>query len=306
MNYLGALEHIYKKAPFQRKKIQAFLLDKGPTFYEEADIFVSEYERYLSAQGLSFEFAIDAYLAMCKDMIVCQVSFMRTGKYPKENQAQAFFEIYDSREVMFGYMVGLGFSQFLWSSHYEMYEHLKVELLLAKQKINSYLEIGPGHGLFLKYAVQNLKAASDVMVIDISETSIDMARALLMQDPASKRQKIEYITKDFLKFNHGKKFDFVVMGEVLEHVDNPKEMLQKIRHLLQYNGKAFVSTCINCPMTDHVFQFNTVDEIRELFAEAGLQIQSERVLPVEDLAFEEIMRRKITINYSAMVSASEV
>ena len=306
MNYFSALELIYRKAPFQKKKIQSFLENKDPSFYEQANVFVSDYEKYLEAQGLQFEFAIDAYLAMCKDMIVCQVSFMKTGKYPTENQSQAFFEVYNSREVMFGYMVGLGFSQFLWSSHYEMYEHLKAELQLGKQDISSYLEIGPGHGLFLKYALQNLNANCDFKVIDISETSIDMARSLMELDPHSENKNIEYITGDFLEFHDNKKFDVIVMGEVLEHVDNPNEMLLKIKDLLAPTGKAFISTCINCPMTDHVFHFNTVDEVKEILTSAGLQILSERILPVEDLPMEDIVSRKITINYSAMVFTGAV
>lgn len=305
MDYLSALELIYSKAPFQKKKIQSFLENKGPEFYEQANVFVSDYEKYLEAQGLQFEFAIDAYLAMCRDMIACQVSFMRTGEYPAENQSQAFFDVYDSRQVMFGYMVGLGFSQFLWSSHYEMYEHLKLELQLGKQNISSYLEIGPGHGLFFKYALQNLNANCDFKVIDISSTSIDMARSLIALDPHSEDKNIEYVTGDFLEFRDNKKFDVIVMGEVLEHVDNPEEMLLKIKDLLAPRGKAFISTCINCPMTDHVFHFHSVSEVKEMFANVGFNICSERVLPVENLPMDEIVSRKITINYSAMVSMQE-
>jgi hypothetical protein len=79
-------------------------------------------------------------------------------------------------------------------------------------------------------------------------------------------------------------------------------MLMKIGDLLSHSGKAFISTCVNCPMTDHVYHFHTIEEIRELLADAGLLISSEQVLPVEDLPIDEIMRRKITINYSSMVS----
>ena len=54
-------------------------------------------------------------------------------------------------------------------------------------------------------------------------------------------------------------------------------------------------------MIDHLYHFKTVDEIREMLNRCGLEIVSEKVLPVESLDMSEIIERKITINYSAIV-----
>ena len=96
-------------------------------------------------------------------------------------------------------------------------------------------------------------------------------------------------------------YDFIVMGEVLEHVEKPKMLLNKVYKLLNNNGKAFLSTCVNCPMIDHVYHFKTVDDIRDLFNECGLVIETEKILPVEDLPMKDIVKQKITINYAAIV-----
>ena len=45
----------------------------------------------------------------------------------------------------------------------------------------------------------------------------------------------------------------------------------------------------------------SIEEIREMFEKCGLEIISEKVLPVEDLPMCEIEHKKITINYSAIV-----
>ena len=92
------------------------------------------------------------------------------------------------------------------------------------------------------------------------------------------------------------------MGEVIEHVENPKLLLNKIEKLLKTNGKAFISTCVNCPMIDHLYHFKTVNEIRKMLNKCGLDVISEKILPVENLPMLEIVDKKITINYSAIVN----
>ncbi len=43
-----------------------------------------------------------------------------------------------------------------------------------------------------------------------------------------------------------------------------------------------------------------------MFRKCGLGIVEERVLPVEDLPFEEIMEKKITVNYCAILKKVEI
>ena len=41
-----------------------------------------------------------------------------------------------------------------------------------------------------------------------------------------------------------------------------------------------------------------------MFNKCGLEIESEKILPVEDLPMKDIVNKKITINYSAIVKKS--
>ena len=61
-----------------------------------------------------------------------------------------------------------------------------------------------------------------------------------------------------------KKFDFITMGEVLEHVNAPDKLLEKINNLLSKNGKVFLSTCVDCPTIDHVYHFRSIAESTDL------------------------------------------
>jgi len=293
------LNYIYKKSPLQRKKIDSFLVSRDENFYNEFEGFLVLYINYLNNNNLNIEYGIDAYLKMVNDMFRSQVHFMRTGKYPVSKIKEAVDNVYNNSTEMLSYMTGLALSQYLWSTHYEMFSHLKNELNVNKARINSYLEIGPGHGLFLKNAIDILDEKVDMTAIDISPISLDISKSIIEHFFSSKH--INFINKDILDLDLDSGYDFIVMGEVLEHVEKPQLLLNKITKLLSNDGRAFLSTCVNCPAIDHVYHFHTIDEIRDMFLNCGLSILSEKVLPVENLPMVEIVEKKITINYSAIV-----
>ena len=75
---------------------------------------------------------------------------------------------------------------------------------------------------------------------------------------------------------------------------------------MEDDGKIFLSTCVDCPTIDHVYHFKSVKEIEDLIRSSGLTIKNRMVLPVEDLPMKEIIRRKITINYCALLSKNNM
>jgi len=297
----SALLNIYNKSPLQKKKIEGYLSSQPTSFFKEADKFIFDYSGYLKEEGLSFEYAVDAYLKMCSDMVKCQIFFMKYDKYPLEDQEQAFEEVYNSKKEMQSYMVGLALSQYLWGTHYKMFNHLKEVLQQNKEKIKSYLEIGPGHGLFFKEAINTIGNDCKYTAIDISKVSLDLTKSIISFFQLNYTD-IKYINDDMLNITSTNLYDFIVMGEVLEHVEKPKFLLDKLNTLLDINGQAFISTCVDCPTIDHVYHFKSVSEIRDILKQSNFEIVSEKVLPVEKLPMDEIIKRKITINYSAIIT----
>lgn len=290
---------IYESSSFQKKKLELFFESRESTFLDEFELFLKDYIMYLNKNNMTIEYGIDAYLKMVNDMFKSQVKFMRTGKYPVSKTSEAIDNVYNDKKEMLSYMIGLALSQYLWSTHYEMFNHLKDELEKNKKSIKNYLEIGPGHGLFLKNAIDILDKDTTMTAIDISPVSLEISKSIIEYFYPSKN--IEFINEDMLKLELDSNCDFIVMGEVIEHVETPELLLKKVSRLLSQNGKAFLSTCVNCPAIDHVYHFHTVDEIRNMFSKCGLEIVSEKVLPVENLPMCEIEHKKITINYSAIV-----
>lgn len=288
------------KSPFQKKKLHNYLAKMDEVFFADAEEFASSYCAYLEHHNIPLDYAVSAYLKMCSEMMKCQVEFMKTGRYAFEEQKRAFEEVYNNSEKMTPYMIALAMSQFLWPTHYEIFRCFSDTIKKYAPVVGSYLEIGPGHGLFLKKGMEYLGKDAKIVAVDISPASIAITKSIMeyFQPSAS---SITYWTKDVLCFDDQEKYDFITMGEVLEHVSFPAALLAKLCHLLADDGIAFVSTSINSPAIDHVYHYKHVDDVRQMIAAAGLNILDERVLPVEELPMEEIVTKKITINYCAVL-----
>ena len=305
MNFNQVLEQIYTKSPLQKKKLEKYLASQSTSFFQEANKFIDDYSGFLESKDISFDYAVDAYLKMCKDMVKSQIYFIKTNKYPLEDQSQAFDEVYNSKKEMQSYMVGLALSQYLWGTHYEMFKHLTERLKNSNGEINSYLEIGPGHGLFFKEAIAILGDTCQYTAVDISNTSLNLTKSIISYFELDSNN-ITYYNDDMLNIEIEELYDFIVMGEVLEHVEKPEILLAKLNSLLSENGNAFISTCVNCPTIDHVYHFKSIGDIRKMIRQTGFNLISERVLPVEKLPMDEIINKKITINYSAILTKENI
>ncbi|MCB1194646.1 class I SAM-dependent methyltransferase [bacterium] len=294
------LNEIYEKSPLQKKRIQTYLASRTEKYFTAAEQFSRDYLSYIEFVKIPLSYVVDAYLQLCSDALKCQKYFMKTGKYPLEFAADVYDELYNDPVRMRSHMIGLALSQFLWPSHYEM--HLLFDTALADRAatVKTYLEIGPGHGLYLRKAIARLNLNTRFTAVDISSESIGITRSLL-QFFNPECTAIDYITQDMLKLDFPDGYDFITMGEVLEHVNYPDKLLTKLCSLLRPSGRSFISTCVNAPSIDHVYHFKSVEQIRDMAESCGLEILDERILPVDNLPLEQIIEMKLTINWCAVV-----
>jgi len=252
----------------------------------------------MDIQGLSIEYVADSYLAMCKSMIVEQIKFKKTGKYRCENASVAYANTYSSEKEMASYMYGLALSYFLWPNHYLMYDFFISESKKL-QDIDAYLEIGPGHGLFLVESVKRFPHAK-FEAIDISPISKSISEAIVKHFTGTDKCRFQLLDVNHLKSG---KCDYIVMNEVLEHLDDPCSVLVKLRSLLSERGRLFITTCANCPAVDHVYQYHSVEHMRTEIREAGFETVSDLPLPVEDVPESQWAELNIEVNYAAMLKS---
>ena len=300
-NFYLLVDKIINKSSSQKIKILKFINSADSIYYKRAEAFSKEFIRYLKNEKINIDFAIKAYLKLCTDIMMSQKYFIKFKKYPVEDEKKAYKEVYDNKKEMKSYMIGIGMSQFLWPTHYAMYSFFIDKILNKKSNISRYLEIGPGHGLFLLQALRNLKQDTKFEIVDISNTSIKITKSII-DFLVKKEKKINYTTQNIFDFESSNKFDFITIGEVLEHVTKPQEILKKIKKLMNKNGTVYLSTCVDCPSIDHVYHFKSIGDIEKMIKKSGFKILDRRILPVEDKPMKEIIKKKITINYCAHLS----
>jgi 2-polyprenyl-3-methyl-5-hydroxy-6-metoxy-1,4-benzoquinol methylase len=298
------INYIYNKIeainPIHGKKLK-----KNITFFDErynelADAFFKKYIHILQLQNKTLDYAIDCYLQMIADVNSETIEFLRTGKYTSSTFDEVNQRVYARPETMEYYMHGLIMSQFLWKHHYQMLDYFINTLPEYLNKTKSYLEIGVGHGLYLSKALEILDDKTTLTAVDISTTSIALAKSFINDD------RIAYNLENIYDFDNGEKFDFITLGEVLEHVEKPLQLLLKIYHLLSDDGVLFFTTPTNAPAIDHIYLFNNVSEIQALVKAAGFEIESERSFLSEEVSPEKAEKFKIAILYGAFVKKAKI
>lgn len=272
-NLSGFLERLAEVAPLQRRAIDARLPEYDPEFYDDADRFFGEFGRMLDATGTPIDDAVNSYVSICKETFGEQIKFARTGRYSAASIVEAHQTI-QSYEAMTRYMLGLAVTQFLWLQHYTTLKFFR-SFLAERPIAERYLEVGPGHGLYTLEALRSApNAAFDA--VDISQASADIAKGVVsFLSPRGK--DVAFHVQDIFTWKPLHLYDTLVMGEVLEHVEDPKTLLSRAASFVKAGGRLFVTTCANCPAIDHVYLFNSVQEIRDLIESAGCKIEREHV-----------------------------
>lgn len=292
------IEEIGQRNPLQAKSLNKFYMSLNQESKQTMINYLNVYIDVLNDMSISLDEAIDAYNDMVKSILKEQIYFRKYKRYRYSTIEETNKLVYSDKHFMRNYMIGVGLSQFLWENHSMMFNLFKNTI--PNYKSQKYLEIGPGHGLFFVEAIKG-KYFNEYYGIDISETSLEMTRKILNRT-MELSSNYELYRKNILEFHTTEKFDFITMGEVLEHVEKPKELLLKINGLLNKNGKAYISTCANAPVIDHIYLFNNVEEIRELLKECKFKIEDEIVFSNDNTERLKWTEERSNVSYASIVS----
>ena len=278
------VERVALTQPRYARKLTAQLAKRDPRFFERADRFLGGWDR--------LDYAVDCHLKLCESMKQERIEFLRTGRYANTSFAEVERSVYANPEVMEYHMYGLVLSQFLWPEQYARLEFF-CDYVGGRERIESYLEIGGGHGMYIASAAGLLRPGTRLELIDISPTSMALAQTMARGLP------IEYHLADVFDFPETRKYDLIVAGEVLEHLEDPGKLLAKIRALLADDGRLFISTPVNAPAVDHIYLFEDVGEIRDLLRAEGFRVESETACYAEDLPEAQARKLRIPQMYAA-------
>lgn len=93
---------------------------------------------------------------------------------------------------------------------------------------------------------------------------------------------------------------------MLEHLEQPRQLLAKIRDLLAPSGRVFISAPVNAPAVDHIYLFHSVEEIRGMLRSEGFALECETLRYAEDLPEAQARKLKIPQMYAALVVPGDI
>jgi len=239
---------------------------------------------------------IKAFIKYSHEYFILQVKLNKSGKYLYSSFQEVNHDIYQSEKMNEYYLDGLLLSQILWPNHYIMGKYFIDHAELTKPS-SIILDIPSGTGIYAYFLSRHFRF-SKLYSYDISPHARMYAEDLLISSSRD-TSNISFGICDIYEINQDRKFDFIVCGELLEHVDNPEKLLHKIKSLLKDNGSVFLTTAIYAAAIDHIYLFNNVNEVRVLLNKC-FTITSELILPTSLEAYNEEMN-KVPINYACIL-----
>lgn len=145
---------------------------------------------------------------------------------------------------------------------------------------NSILELGIGHGytslLFSDYVKKHVIIEGSSLVIDkfLSENKT--------------REHLHITNTYFEEFSTNEKFDAIIMGFVLEHVDNPYLILSKFKEFLKPNGKCYIAVPNGTALNKRIgFAAGLITDMKAL-TKADYELGHKRIYDVASISDEVI------------------
>jgi len=246
---------------------------------------------------------VDGLANMSLEFLKLQVKLEKSGKYLYSSFKEVEENEYSKNGLeMEGpdYLWGLYFSEAFWKIHHNFVKFFLRDFNTNAKNKGVVLEIPCGTGFFLCEFLK--KNPSWVATgVDLADTSISFSNMLFK---ANKIPENSYrlLKIDFFEFVETEKFDRIMCGEFLEHLEDPLGALKKFHRLLKNDGSVFITVAVWAAHIDHIFLYNNAEEVRKHIREAGFIIEKELVQSVFEKDKSDTEKSKIPVSYAAILS----
>lgn len=283
---------IAEKSPTQEKNVQKYV----QAMHENEREKLIRRIHYFLEMGHTYETMAEGYLKFCEYFSEERFYFLENGTYRYSTFEEASV-LYNDEEYMNNYMIGLAFAIYFWGIQRDGMRFFRKKCQEDVHKGGRYLEVGPGHGEYLVTAIENM-GLDHYLAVDISKTAAELTQRFVefaLKEQPELLGRVDVKCMDFFDFTAEEKFDAIVISEVLEHVENPKDFLVQVRNLSKNDTFIYLSTAINSPYPDHLHLFHNKEEIYEMFGQTGLKVVDEVVSTIDGISMEKAIRKKYDI-----------
>lgn len=133
-----------------------------------------------------------------------------------------------------------------------------------------FCDLGFGPGVLSAFILQQKESWTGCGV-DISGPCLHHAERLLRKRKVLERCELSVGDVRALPYPNDT-FDLVVAIEVLEHIPDPEIGLAEAVRVLKPGGYAITALPVNLPILMHLYDFDSPDEVLELYTKVGLKV----------------------------------
>jgi SAM-dependent methyltransferase len=128
---------------------------------------------------------------------------------------------------------------------YDKNKRLQEEFLLThlngiSGSFKSVLELGCGFGRIIKLLLTNYGNITEYFAVDISPNQIENAKTLISSAKLPDKVKLDFLVSDIQSLKLDKKYDLVILSEVLLHI-LPTEIDSIIKKLITLSNKHIIN-----------------------------------------------------------------
>ncbi len=277
--------------PEHEKFLLRSFRQRSPDMIETGERVAAEVVKLTAGQ--EERFGAD-YRWTCDRLREEEIFFHREGRYRLATFAEATAECYSNHEYMGRYVRGLLLTQVLWFNHVATTTMYLARVLGAMTEPFDYLEVGPGHGLSICFAAASPLSRS-LEAWDVSAASLAETRAALARLGVAK--PVALVDADIMQAGAaGKRFDLIVLSEILEHLERPVEALASLRPVMSERARLFINVPINSPSPDHLALFASPDDVVALVEGAGLRVERLELYATQGRPVETALAQKISVS----------
>lgn len=308
----AGLEQLLSAAPHTRHVVEAVLevwpdhasylakslAARSPEMMQATEAASGAIRRLIAGQERKF--ASD-YRWTCDRLREEELFFHREGRYRLATFAEANAEVYSDAEYMGHYVNGLLMTQVLWYNHIATFEMFLNAVLGSATRPFDYLEVGPGHGLMVYFAAGSPLCRS-LEAWDVSAVSLGETRAAL--DTLGLTKPVALVETDILQAKRpDKKFDLIVISEVLEHLETPETALRFLRDCITDEGRMFINVPLNSPSPDHIYLFSSPEEVTALVERSGFKVEQASLFATQAKRIESALANRISVSAGVIAKA---
>jgi 2-polyprenyl-3-methyl-5-hydroxy-6-metoxy-1,4-benzoquinol methylase len=286
---VSAYEELLRQMPFLQPSLGALIRSQDAGFWAQGEMRCREVLHLGGGDSAQLRRSVSAWVDFSIEYLTRQNAFLQSGRYGCTDFDQVRRQLYDNTERMQnGYLPALMLS-FVFSANYVGYfRFFRSEMLPRIQGARTLCDVGCGHGVYLSQML--LAAGSAVGAgFDISPASVAATRALLQFHGVENHRCVveQADVRESLPVDDGTQ-QGVTCFEVLEHLDRPLAALAEIRRILAPGAPLCISTAVRMESIDHLYVFDSPDEVRSHLHTAGFTIVEDRCYPLDGSHADEV------------------